>query len=629
MPEQRSRVERTVEQGLERRRERLVALGPALIALVGGLGSVLLWRTLQRGEVERARAAFELAATQLAARVQAGRMAAFEQLRSVAALYDSSMQVDAEEFRTFTANALERNAALRALMWIERGEHPSGSDERVGFAEGPERTSLARTGELGRASPASAALAHAAESDELSLSEPLQLPESEGTRVFAALPVRHHAGPRAGELHGYVALLLDVGRLLPADAREVSLRIEDVSGVAPILLAGEASAGSLSYSPDAEALGGRNWRIVCNAPPGFVSRHTSWWPLVVFLLGLLVTGSALATARMAVSRRSARALVERRSGEVMQSYATLASEAEERRHATREAKDSQEQLRQILDLVPSQVYVKDRHGRMLVANQATADAYGTTVKKLTLPAEVDFNADVGEPSEELREDRLLMGGNKSVIDPARPFVDGEGHRRLLHVAKIPCRVGGCSALLHVATDVTERRQAEEVVRSQNLLLGELARGAPPEEVLQHVIETAERLVAGLRCSVLFLGPDRRHLIHGLAPSLPPEYSQAIDGLEIGPLAGSCGAAAHLGQRFIVRDVLQHPNWAAYRELARRADIRACWSEPIRAADGEVLGTFAMYYSEPRTPELYEERFIESMAHLAGIAIERGQLGART
>jgi GAF domain-containing protein len=196
------------------------------------------------------------------------------------------------------------------------------------------------------------------------------------------------------------------------------------------------------------------------------------------------------------------------------------------------------------------------------------------------------------------------------------------------VAKIPCRVRGGPALLHVATDVTERRQAEELLNCQNQLLARLARGAAPEEVLREVIETAERLVSGLRCSVLFLSPDRRHLVHGLAPSLPPDYSRAVEGLEIGPLAGSCGAAAHLGQRVIVRDVLEHPNWAPYREHARRANIRACWSEPIRASDGEILGTFAMYYSEPRVPEPFEERFIESMAHLAGLAIERGHSGAR-
>ena len=615
----------------ERSWQRLLA--PALVALVGGLGSGLLWHTLRRAELRGARAVFELSATELAARVQRERTVALEQLRSVVALFDSSDRVEPSEFRTFTADALERNDALRVLLWIERDTRPGGTVGRVVLAEGAERTTIAPE-ELSRRPEVGSALARAAASNELSLSEALVLPGSAGPRVLAALPVRHRQGERKGELHGYVALLLDAQKLGPASTfqpalQQLSLWIEDVTGERSVLVAGTPAESPLTYSPGDEDLGGRRWRITCAASPGFVGQHTSWWPPCAFLLGLLVTGSMVATLVTATSRRRIQALVEQRGGEILKSYAALAAEAEERRHASLEAKQSQEQLRQILDMVPSQIYVKDRHGRMLMANQATADAYGASVEELTLPAGIDFNADVGARGKEQEEERLLMAGIKSVIVPAHPFVDGEGRRRFLHMAKIPCRLQGGPALLHVATDVTERRQAEDIVRSQNMILGELARGAPPEEVLKHVVATAEKLVSGLRCSVLLMGPDHRHLLHGLAPSLPEEYSRAIDGLEIGPEVGSCGAAAHLGQRFIVRDVQQHPNWADYRDLARRSGIRACWSEPIRASDGEILGTFAMYYSEPRTPEPYEERFIESMAYLAGIAIERGRLGAAT
>lgn len=621
MSEQRSSGERL----RARPSKRLLALGPTLVALVGISGSLLLWHTLRRDEIRDARAAFELGASQRVARVESACTAALEQLRSVAALFDSSSTVEPQEFRTFTASALGRNPALRAFLWIERDQRAGGSAGRIVFAEGEERASLAPGTALGDRPEVTAVLERAA--GELALSGPLELPRAEGSRVLAALPVRFHQGERAGELQGHVALLLDVEQLLPPEEHEIALLAEDVSGTEPVHLAGVR--GPLCYFSPVQEIGGRRWRIAGTASSASLARHASHWPILAFVLGLLVTASAVVTMRMAASRRQARALVARRSDEVLHSYAMLASEAEERLQATRLAQESQEQLRQILDLVPSQIYVKDRHGRMLLANEATAEAYATSVRKLTLPAMVDVNAETGAASAELEEDRRLMSQNKSTIVPARPFVDGQGRRRILHVAKIPYRVQGSPALLHVATDITEARQAEDVLRNQNLLLGELARGVPPEEVLQHVIEAAERLVAGLRCSVLFLGPDHRHLVHGLAPSLPEEYSRAVDGLEIGPMAGSCGAAAHLGQRFIVRDVLQHPNWAPYRELARRASIRACWSEPIRAADGEILGTFAMYYSEPRAPEPYEERFIESMAYLAGIAIERGRLGART
>jgi PAS domain S-box-containing protein len=161
---------------------------------------------------------------------------------------------------------------------------------------------------------------------------------------------------------------------------------------------------------------------------------------------------------------------------------------------------------------------------------------------------------------------------------------------------------------------------ERVLRGRNRVLQELARGAALGEVLTTLARSVEESFPELRCSILLLEGTR--LRQGAAPSLPDFYNRAIDGLEIGPGRGSCGAAAFERRRVVVEDVLVHPNWAPYRELARRAEVRACWSEPIFASDGSVLGTFALYYAEPRAPRPYELEFIVTTAHLAGIAIQR-------
>jgi PAS domain S-box-containing protein len=162
--------------------------------------------------------------------------------------------------------------------------------------------------------------------------------------------------------------------------------------------------------------------------------------------------------------------------------------------------------------------------------------------------------------------------------------------------------------------------SERVLRGRNQALQELARGATLCEVLLTLTRSAEECFPDLRCSILLL--EGKRLRHGAAPSLPEFYSKAIDGLEIGPTRGSCGAAAALGKRVIVEDVLSHPNWEPFRDLARRAEFRACWSEPFFSSAGEVLGTFAMYYAEPRRPRTSELDFIATTAHLAGIAVEK-------
>ena len=174
----------------ERRRHRLEGLAPLLVALIGGLGSTILWRTMRKAEEQAARSVFELSSEQRAARVQRERTAAFEQLRSVAVLFDSSQDVEAEEFSTFTAHPLQRDAAIRALLWIQPGAS-EGMPLRSVFAEGAEGERAERP-EIMRSQELAQTLARAGGGREPALSAPLSLPETEGQRVFAAVLVRHH-----------------------------------------------------------------------------------------------------------------------------------------------------------------------------------------------------------------------------------------------------------------------------------------------------------------------------------------------------------------------------------------------------------------------------------------------------
>jgi PAS domain S-box-containing protein len=116
--------------------------------------------------------------------------------------------------------------------------------------------------------------------------------------------------------------------------------------------------------------------------------------------------------------------------------------------------------------------------------------------------------------------------------------------------------------------------------------------------------------------------DGDRLRHGGAPSLPNAYTDAIDGVVIGPSVGSCGTAAYRGEQVIVKDIAADPLWADYREAALSHSLRACWSTPIFSSQGNVIATFAMYYREPRSPSPRDQEIIEQITHLAGVAIER-------
>src|ERR1700689_2652939 len=148
----------------------------------------------------------------------------------------------------------------------------------------------------------------------------------------------------------------------------------------------------------------------------------------------------------------------------------------------------------------------------------------------------------------------------------------------------------------------------------------VARGDSLAEILDNLCRFVEAQVRGVLASISLLDGDR--LWHGAAPSLPKAYTDAINGAVIGPSAGSCGTAAYRGESVIVEDIASDPLWSDYRDLALPHSLRACWSTPVFSSQGKVIGTFAMYYREPRSPSPRDQETIEQITYLAGVAIER-------
>ncbi|MCC7292181.1 MAG: PAS domain S-box protein [Phycisphaerales bacterium] len=183
----------------------------------------------------------------------------------------------------------------------------------------------------------------------------------------------------------------------------------------------------------------------------------------------------------------------------------------------------------------------------------------------------------------------------------------------------------CLAMWRIRATVGDWRRSELKLQLQRDLLERIARRSPLGETLEALVVAAEARTPGMIASVLTLDDDGVHLRHGAAPRLPNAYARAIDGVAIGPAVGSCGTAAHYRRRVIVEDIATDPLWNDYRHLALPHGLKACWSEPIVAPDGQLLGTFAMYYREPRGPLPHELELIETAAKLAAIAVERERI----
>lgn len=173
-------------------------------------------------------------------------------------------------------------------------------------------------------------------------------------------------------------------------------------------------------------------------------------------------------------------------------------------------------------------------------------------------------------------------------------------------------------------DITGRKLAENYLLDQNNLLGSLATNSDLQTVLNELCLKVEKYTDGLKGSVLLLDKSKKYLHYGAAPNLPKSYIEKTRKVYIGENQGSCGTAAYLKKTIVAEDISKDLRWAEHKSLPLSHELRACWSTPIMNVSGVVLGTFALYYHEPRKPLQAEMEIITSSANIAALAIQKNK-----
>jgi len=301
----------------------------------------------------------------------------------------------------------------------------------------------------------------------------------------------------------------------------------------------------------------------------------------------------------------------------------------ERKGATEELSRINEILHSILSDMGDAVIVADKDENFLVFNPAAERMFGAGATKtnasewshrygLYLPDKV-----TPFPHEQLPLIRSIHGEE---VNNVEVFVRHEKapHGIWTRITGRPLRDSNGELLggVIVCRDITEVKEEEVFRAGQSRVLEMIAADAPLADVLTSLVILMEGQAEGLRCSILLLNRDGKHVRHGAAPNLPEAYVKAVDGSPIGPRNGSCGTAMYTRKPVVVTNVMTDPLWTDYRELAQICGLRACWSTPIVSWQGDVLGSFAMYRQETRGPQPEETRLTEIATHIAGIAIDR-------
>ena len=166
------------------------------------------------------------------------------------------------------------------------------------------------------------------------------------------------------------------------------------------------------------------------------------------------------------------------------------------------------------------------------------------------------------------------------------------------------------------------KTTESILSGQRAILAQLANGLPLRDILNGIARYSEDATPDMLASILYYEPESGKLRRGGHHTLPDAFADAVDGLEPGPCAGSCGTAAFQRERVVSYDVQVDPLWEAFREFAATHGIRSAWSTPlISPVDDSLLGVFGMYYPDTRNPSAGDLDLVDHFTHLAAIAIE--------
>ena len=280
----------------------------------------------------------------------------------------------------------------------------------------------------------------------------------------------------------------------------------------------------------------------------------------------------------------------------------------------------------IADVVPAMIAFLNPAGEIENANRNVLEYLGTTLENLKgwRASEAIHPDDL--PLVLAASERAAASGATAPYDIDHRIRRADGVYRWFHGRVMPLRdTRGRVVRWYVAnTDIDDRKRAETLLAGEKRLLEMVAGRQPMREILDALCHLVESTVTGCYCSVVLVDPSYTRLEQGAGPSLPAGLTNPMIDRPVHADTGPCAMAVSLNEQVIASDLAFDTRWHAWRPMAIAHGVRACWATPISSATGAVLGAFAVYYGEPRTPTPQELGLIDQLRHTASIAISRAQ-----
>ena len=303
----------------------------------------------------------------------------------------------------------------------------------------------------------------------------------------------------------------------------------------------------------------------------------------------------------------------------------LQIDIDDRKRAEEALRSVERNLNQIINTIPTHIYVLNTEGSVQYVNQAVMDFTGLSLEDVK---QEDYRDRVIHPEDfkRVRAPRAAGLRRGAPFSTEQRVLGNDGQYRWFLVRYKPLldEQGRIVRWYVAAFDIEDQKRAEALLAGEKRLLEMVAGGNTLTSILDALCRLVEETASGYICGILLLDKSGTSVELARAPSLPPSYNEAILSWPINPDSGPCARAVFRKEQVISTDVASDLQWDAYgwRPLALSYGLRACWSTPILSSENTVLGTFALYSREPGRPTPQLQDVIEQMTHLTAVAIER-------
>src|SRR5580704_206021 len=291
----------------------------------------------------------------------------------------------------------------------------------------------------------------------------------------------------------------------------------------------------------------------------------------------------------------------------------------------REAEKSQARLAAIVESSDDAIVGKNLSGIITSWNKGAQRLFGYSADEATGQSVSMLIPKDREDEEPRILERIGRGETVDHYETVRQRKDGRLVDVSLTISPIRDGRGHVVGASKIARDITENKRAEALLLCQKQAFEMFTSGTPLLKVLETFVRSVEsqwRLQG--RMAIHLLDESETHFAQTIAPSLPPEYTSAVDGMEVNSGTGPCCEAVLARERVVVTDVARSKEFPTFAAFALPLGIRAGWSTPIFASTGKVLGTLAEYYPEERVPKPADDFLEEIVTRTAAIIIERRQ-----